>query len=53
MPRDECSDCEAHFPGGEGLTEGRCRGCRTAFLARQRKEATKGPAKAAKKAEEK
>jgi len=26
-----CRDCERHFPGGEGLKDGRCPGCAAIF----------------------
>ena len=35
MPRDECIVCDRHFPGGEGLEDGRCPPCAQDFRARQ------------------
>ena len=35
MPRDECRDCGNHFPGGEGLVDGRCPSCLALYLERQ------------------
>jgi len=34
MPRDECRDCEKHFPHGEGLVDGRCPACLAVFRER-------------------
>ncbi len=27
MPKDECADCEAHYPAGKGLKDGLCKDC--------------------------
>lgn len=47
MARDQCIDCDKHFPGGEGLVEGRCSSCLADFEERQR--AAKKAARAATK----
>lgn len=45
MPADECTDCERHFPGGEGLIDGRCPPCHADFRDRRKvaKKAEKTP----------
>ena len=40
MARDECTVCEAQFPGGKGLKDGLCKGCRAARRA-MREDAAK------------
>jgi hypothetical protein len=35
MARDECGDCKEHFPGGEGLRDGRCPACLALFEERR------------------
>jgi len=35
MARDECRDCEKHFPGGVGLVDGRCPDCLALFRERR------------------
>jgi len=34
MARDECRDCNEHFPEGEGLVDGRCPDCLALFRER-------------------
>jgi len=51
MPLDECVDCGTHFPGGEGLKDGRCPACRALFKQR-RAEASKKPESVEQKQEE-
>jgi len=53
MPRDQCIDCEQHFPAGEGLVDGRCPDCLARFKkARQLRGLRRGPAEPAPAEEE-
>lgn len=52
MPRDECINCDKHFPAGEGLTDGRCPACAAEFEEHQRAAKEAGASRPASKEEE-
>ena len=53
MPADECKDCEAHFPGGEGLIDGRCPSCDAYFREARQREEPAAPTETPEEGEEK